>query len=89
MGRLWHGDAEGASGEALAKILSTDAISRIDPFDREQLSRVITVCRRSPSLSVAGRELFAVSRGERKSTNDADRPCKYLALFEHAWDDIR
>jgi len=53
----------------------------IDPFDRVQLSHVVTVCRRSRSLSEAGRELFSVSRKKRAVTNDADRLKKYLAKF--------
>lgn len=88
LGRLWHGEAAGARNEAVAGVLSPEAFSRIDPFDREQLSHVITVCRRNPSLSAAGRELFAVSRVQRKSTNDADRLRKYLARFDLVWDDV-
>jgi transcriptional regulatory protein RtcR len=53
----------------------------LDPFDRVQLSHVVAVCRRSRSLSEAGRELFAVSRTKRAVTNDADRLKKYLAKF--------
>lgn len=53
----------------------------IDPFDRVQLAHVVAVCRRSKSLSEAGRELFAVSRRKRAVTNDADRLKKYLAKF--------
>jgi transcriptional regulatory protein RtcR len=53
----------------------------IDPFDHVQLSHVVTVCRRSRTLSEAGRELFSVSRKKRAVTNDADRLKKYLAKF--------
>jgi transcriptional regulatory protein RtcR len=53
----------------------------LDPFDRVQLAHVVAVCRRSRSLSEAGRELFAVSRTKRAVTNDADRLKKYLAKF--------
>ena len=53
----------------------------IDPFDRVQLCHVVSVCRRSRTLSEAGRELFAVSRKKRTVTNDADRLKKYLAKF--------
>lgn len=87
--QLWHGDTADAGDEAIDEILSPEAIARIDPFDRSQLSHVITVCRRNTSLSAAGRELFAVSRGQRKSTNDADRLRKYLARFDLQWDDVR
>lgn len=53
----------------------------LDSFDRVQLAHVVAVCRRSKSLSEAGRELFAVSRRKRTVTNDADRLKKYLAKF--------
>jgi transcriptional regulatory protein RtcR len=53
----------------------------IDPFDRVQLAHVVSVCRRSRTLSEAGRELFPISRQKRSVTNDADRLKKYLAKF--------
>lgn len=57
----------------------------LDRFDRVQLAEVLAVCARAPSLSAAGRELFAASRARRGSTNDADRLRKYLARFGLAW----
>jgi transcriptional regulatory protein RtcR len=65
----------------LTTVLAEEAIEAIDPFDRVQLAHVIGVCRRSKTLSDAGRELFAVSRQKRSVTNDADRLKKYLAKF--------
>ena len=41
------------------------------------------------SLSAAGRELFAASRAQRASTNDADRLRKYLARFGIDWATIK
>lgn len=61
----------------------------LDPFDRVQLEAVVAVCRRSRSLSAAGRELFAASRTQRTSTNDADRLRKYLARFGLDWAALR
>jgi transcriptional regulatory protein RtcR len=60
----------------------------IDLFDRVQLAEVIRVCRASRSLSDAGRTLFAASRAQRTSVNDADRLRKYLARFELDWDRV-
>ncbi|NDK38193.1 AAA family ATPase [Pseudoxanthomonas gei] len=60
----------------------------LDMFDRVQLETVIEVCRRSKTLSAAGRELFAASRAQRSSTNDADRIRKYLARFGIDWASI-
>ena len=62
-----------------------NAVSDVDPFDLVQLAEVIRICRRSSSLSAAGRTLFAVSRGKRKTQNDADRLRKYLGKFDLEW----
>ncbi|MGV3619174.1 MAG: sigma 54-interacting transcriptional regulator [Archangium sp.] len=66
-----------------------DGLGELDPFDRVQLAEVIRVCAKSRSLSEAGRELFAVSRLQKKSSNDADRLKKYLARFELTFDELR
>ena len=70
----------GDSGD-LDGLLGKEGIAGIDPFDRAQLAHVVAVCRRSRTLSDAGRELFAVSRTKRTAPNDADRLRKYLARF--------
>ncbi|RUT64506.1 transcriptional regulator (plasmid) [Morganella morganii] len=69
----WHG-AE--TEETLPAV-----VGEIDLFDRKQLETVIAVCRRSRTLSDAGRTLFAVSRQQKKQPNDADRLRKYLPRF--------
>jgi transcriptional regulatory protein RtcR len=61
----------------------------LDRFDRVQLEDVLAVCERAVSLSEAGRALFAVSRTERTSTNDADRLRKYLARFGLTFEQVR
>lgn len=61
----------------------------LDLFDRLQLENVISVCRRCKTLSEAGRQLFAVSRQDKKQPNDADRLKKYLARFELDWNAIQ
>jgi len=66
----------------LTDYLSEAEVAEVDPFDRPQLANVIKVCKESKSLSEAGRALFAVSRQQRKTTNDGDRLRKYLAKFE-------
>ncbi len=71
----------GGGEELLARVLGPARAARLDRFDRAQLEDVLSVCRDAPSLSAAGRELFACSRAERKSVNDADRLRKYLARF--------
>ncbi|MHA3842415.1 RNA repair transcriptional activator RtcR [Sphingomonas aestuarii] len=81
--RAWS--AADANDDGLAKLLAPEAIALLDPFDRVQLAHVVAVCQESRSLSEAGRNLFAASRGQRTSTNDADRLRKYLARFDLSW----
>ncbi|WP_114954633.1 RNA repair transcriptional activator RtcR [Sphingosinicella terrae] len=87
--RLWSGSRPSAPAEALLEALCGDRLAEIDPFDRVQLSEAIRVCRRSRSLSEAGRVLFSVSRTRRASSNDADRLRKYLLRFGLDWDRVR
>jgi len=60
----------------------------LDLFDQRQLETVLEVCRRSASLSEAGRELFAVSRMKKAVPNDADRLRKYLTRFGLSWESL-
>jgi len=53
----------------------------LDRFDRVQLADVVAACAAAPSLSAAGRILFARSLARRTTRNDADRLRKYLARF--------
>jgi transcriptional regulatory protein RtcR len=80
---LWSPGDGGDDG--LARLLSDDALAAVDPFDRVQLAAVVATCRRSRSLSEAGRALFSASRARRSSANDADRLRKYLARFGLEW----
>ncbi len=83
LARLWSGESSGSN--ALAGLLGDERLTAIDPFDRVQLEFVIATCRQCASLSEAGRQLFAASRQQRRSTNDADRLRKYLAKFGLDW----
>lgn len=68
---------------------ATPAVAmELDLFDQRQLETVLQVCRRSASLSEAGRELFAVSRMKKVNPNDADRLRKYLARFGLSWESL-
>lgn len=86
LARLWSGERGSAS--PLAGLLGEERLARVDPFDRVQLDYVIAICRQSASLSEAGRALFAASRQQRTSTNDADRLRKYLAKFDLDWNAV-
>lgn len=82
---FWSRDRAGGPGDVLRRIFSEDRLARIDLFDQSQLAAVIAVCRESASLSAAGRRLFAASRQQKTSGNDADRLRKYLARFDLDW----
>jgi transcriptional regulatory protein RtcR len=82
---LWR---EGGASSSLDALLGGD-VQALDRFDRVQLEEVVRVCKTAKSLSEAGRILFAVSRAQRSSTNDADRLRKYLARFALDWERVR
>jgi transcriptional regulatory protein RtcR len=73
----------------LERVLAREVVEGLDPFDRVQLEYVVGVCGRARTLSDAGREIFAVSRGRRAVTNDADRLKKYLARFGVTFEGVR
>ncbi|MEI2453823.1 RNA repair transcriptional activator RtcR [Lysobacter firmicutimachus] len=89
--RQWHDGEQdpGPGGPSLLQDLLGAQAAELDRFDRVQLEDVLRVCRGAASLSQAGRELFAVSRAQRASTNDADRLRKYLARFGLDWERVR
>jgi len=82
----WSGAAAANTPQLVAKVLPDRALDR---FDEAQLEAVLAVCRSSPTLSAAGRTLFAVSRAQKTSANDADRLRKYLARFELDFETVR
>jgi transcriptional regulatory protein RtcR len=75
-------------GDSLRSVLPQTSLAEIDLFDRAQLAEVVRVCRRSRSLSDAGRRLFSVSRTRKAAPNDADRLRKYLARFGLDWNQV-
>ncbi|RKH08028.1 AAA family ATPase [Corallococcus sp. CA053C] len=86
----WRPAGAAASGhdDVLAEVLGAARAAELDRFDRVQLADVVGVCRSARSLSDAGRTLFAQSRAQKKSVNDADRLRKYLARFGLGWADV-
>lgn len=88
--RSWRGTQPRDDDRALLDaVLDPDRIDAMDLFDRIQLAGVIRVCRRSATLSDAGRTLFAVSRKQKKSSNDADRIRKYLLRHDLTFDAVQ
>ena len=86
----WRGGAPDDGGDdLLVRVLGADKAASLDRFDRVQLADVLRVCAQQPSLSAAGRVLFAQSRQEKARPNDADRLRKYLLRFGVEFDEIR
>jgi transcriptional regulatory protein RtcR len=85
----WTLPSSQQSSDDLDLLLGEPAALALDPFDRVQLAEVVRVCRASRNLSEAGRQLFAVSRTKKETTNDADRLRKYLARFGLDWAGLR
>ena len=77
-----------AEDDALLREVLGEEAEMLDLFDRPQLACVIRECRKSASLSDAGRRLFAGSRLLKKTSNDADRVRKYLARFGLDWKQV-
>ena len=78
----------GTGDDGLPAVLGARA-DELDRFDRVQLADVVAVCSASPSLSAAGRALFARSLAHRTTRNDADRLRKDLARFELDFESLR
>jgi transcriptional regulatory protein RtcR len=78
---LWSAPGESPSPADLQEFLDDRQLEELDLFDRAQLAFVVDVCRRSRSLSDAGRTLFGASRTRKTFSNDADRLRKYLGRF--------
>ncbi|MET0406315.1 MAG: RNA repair transcriptional activator RtcR [Cystobacter sp.] len=76
------------AGDLVRRLLGEERAEALDRFDRAQLAEVLTVCQEARSLSEAGRLLFAHSRAQKKSVNDADRLRKYLARFGLDWTSV-
>jgi transcriptional regulatory protein RtcR len=87
LNRRWRA-LDSASQSSILEDLLGPSAQRLDAFDRYQLEGVVKLCRESKTLSDAGRKLFAVSRLEKASSNDADRLKKYLARFGLTFDQV-
>ena len=81
--KLWQTPAQGRFG--LCQQVLGERFADVDEFDLYQLEGVLNICQTSNSLSEAGRKLFAQSRQQKASTNDADRLKKYLTKFGVEW----
>jgi transcriptional regulatory protein RtcR len=73
----------------LTQLFSKDELNQMDLFDQYQLQAVIEACSHCESLSQAGKELFAVSRLSKNTSNDSDRIRKFLGKFGLTWKDVK
>ena len=85
----WHKPEIPRDNDELVRLLTTRRLEEIDLFDRAQLAFVVDVCKRSRSLSEAGRTLFGASRARKSVSNDADRLRKYLSRFDLEFSEIK
>ncbi|SHN12010.1 RNA repair transcriptional activator RtcR [Roseibium suaedae] len=86
--RAWGSQADNDPAQIVRAVLGEEAAASLDLFDLAQLTTVLDVCCEHSSASSAGRALFAMSRLNKKSSNDADRLSKYLARFDLKFEDI-
>jgi transcriptional regulatory protein RtcR len=87
--RLWRGSSTSATALRIAALQQKGLIDALDLFEEAQLEAVLAVCQSSTSLSEAGRKLFAQSRTQKASSNDADRLRKYLQRFGLTFDQVK
>lgn len=64
--------------DLVGQVMSLDAMSAMDAFDRVQLEAVLDAIVKTDSMAAAGRVLFAASRLDKEKPNDSDRVRKYL-----------
>jgi transcriptional regulatory protein RtcR len=85
----WRPKEDLRGNDILKSLLGAERFSESDRFDRVQLLDVVEVCRKSRSISEAGRLLFSVSRRNKRVSNDADRLRKYLSKFGLTWGNVQ
>lgn len=62
---------------------------QLDRMERVQLEETLRVIAQTHSMAEAGRELFAHSREEKRSSNDSDRVRKLLVRFGLSYKDVK
>jgi transcriptional regulatory protein RtcR len=89
--QAWRGPASEHDKPLDRELLTKYGVNpdEIDLFDLAQLTTVLKTIQSHKSLAAAGRELFAATRRNRRTTNDSDRVRKYLARFGISGDRVR
>lgn len=73
----WQSSDNTSSENILQKYFSKAEIEQLDSFDAHQLSYVLQVCSKHPTMASAGRELFDVSR-TKKCRLTTQRACRSI-----------
>lgn len=87
--KAWRKSAPPTSQTLLEQCVGAEVCAGLDLFERFHLAGVISVCRQSPTLSAAGRTLFAVSRTKKNRQDDANRLHNYLKKYGLNWHTVR
>jgi transcriptional regulatory protein RtcR len=85
---LWLAAGTDINKMILTEVIGADRAGQLDRFEKVQLADVLQVCKESKNMSEAGRKVFAISRKNKRKTNDSDRLRKYLAKYNIKWNDI-
>lgn len=80
----WEGNALG-SYPLCARFCRAEFYARLDRFELCQLETVLRQCLAAKNLAEAGRWLFQVSRGSKKTVNDSHRLRTYLQKYGITW----
>lgn len=81
----WNGGTDNKLSieeELLQKTLNEEQYEKIDLFEKDQLTKVIIICKESKSMAAAGRKLFNKSRLQKSANNDSQRLKTYLNKYE-------
>ncbi len=88
LNQQWTAGTEETDINLVRELMSPSRVDELDRLDIVQLAEIIRVCRRSPSMSAAGKTLFGASRLRRKTANDSDRIKKLLERYDLTWADM-
>jgi transcriptional regulatory protein RtcR len=86
--RSWKIPSEVTGDAMLERLIGPERLSQMDRVERVLMREVVEVCRKSRSISEAGRTLYAATRARKTTVNDADRLRKYFARTGLRWDEL-
>lgn len=84
----WRVPSEVTGDALLERLIGPKRLSGMDRVERVLMREVVEVCRKSRSISEAGRVLYAATRARKTTVNDADRLRKYFARYGLKWHEL-